>query len=160
MALRIAQTWSRRLDGAITDSEVGAETDVVPAEWWQRAVAYTIDWVVVSLTGQVLQLLLGDGFGTALSLLFPFAYFAWCNGEAGQTLGKRLLALHVVDANSGARIGFGRALLRYLAFLGLFFACIVPGVLSVLRPLRDPGRQTFHDKAVRSLVVAVVASVD
>lgn len=121
--------------------------------------AYTVDWVVVSLAGQVLQLALGD-FGTAVSLTIPFAYFAWCNGEMGQTLGKRLLGLHVVDQETGARIGMARGLLRYLAFLGLFLACIVPGILNVLRPLRDAKRQTFHDLAARSMVVAVVPSVD
>ena len=94
--------------------------------------------------------------GIALSLLFPFAYFAWGNGEVGRTLGKRVLRLHVVDQQTGARIGFGRALLRHLTFFVLFLALVVPGIINILFPLWDKNRQTLHDKVVRSMVVTVV----
>lgn len=104
-----------------------------------------------------MQSTLRADLGLALSLLFPFAYFAYCNGELGQTLGKRILGLHVVDQASGARIGFGRALLRHGIFFVLFLALVIPGVVNLLFPLWDRRRQTLHDKAVRSVVVTVVA---
>jgi uncharacterized RDD family membrane protein YckC len=141
-----------QLDGSVDDQKV----DVLHAEFWQRAVAYTIDWVVVFTLAQLLYVALPVDLAMALNLLFPFAYFAWCNGELGRTLGKRLLGLHVVDQESGARIGFGRALLRHLTFFLLFIALLIPGIVNVLFPLWDKRRQTLHDKVVRSVVVAVV----
>ena len=130
--------------------------DVLHAEWWQRAVAYTVDWVVVFSLGQILRAVLRADLAIALNLLFPFVYFAWGNGEFGRTLGKRVLGLHVVDHETGARIGFGRALLRHLTFMALFLALLVPGIIDVLFPLWDRQRQTLHDKVVRSLVVTVL----
>lgn len=141
-----------QLDGALAQDD----GEVLHAEWWQRAVAYTIDWVLVSVVGQFLQVYLRADLGLALSLLFPFLYFGWANGELGQTVGKRILRLHVVDHLSGARIGFGRGLLRHLTLFALFLALVVPGIVDVLFPLWDKRRQTLHDKVVRSVVVTVV----
>lgn len=111
--------------------------------------------MLVSITGQILQSTMRADLAIVFSLLLPFVYFGWCNGELGQTLGKRVLGLHVIDHESGARIGFGRGLLRHLTFFALFVAFIVPGIVDALLPLRDRRRQTLHDKAVRSVVVAV-----
>ena len=129
--------------------------EVLHAEWWQRAVAYTVDWVVIFTTSQALQALLRPDLAMAFVLLIPFAYFGWANGELGQTLGKRLLGLHVVDHETGARIGLGRALIRHFAFTVFFLAFAVPGLVNVLFPLWDRRRQTLHDKVVRSMVVSV-----
>lgn len=141
-----------QLDGALEDD--GGE--VLYAEWWQRAVAYTIDWVLVSVIGQILQVSIRADLAIALSLLFPFVYFGWANGELGQTLGKRILRLYVVDHVTGAKIGFARGLIRHFSFFALFVALVVPGVIDALFPLWDKKRQTLHDKVVRSVVVTVV----
>lgn len=106
--------------------------------------------------GQILQVSVRADLAIALSLLFPFVYFGWANGELGQTLGKRVLRLHVVDHLTGAKIGFGRGLIRHLSFFGLFVALVVPGIVDALFPLWDKKRQTLHDKVVRSVVVTVV----
>ena len=52
-------------------------------------------------------------------LLFP-VYTAVAEYRAGQTVGKRLLSIRVIR-ESGARIGFGQALLRQLPFFAQFF---------------------------------------
>ena len=46
--------------------------------------------------------------------MVPAAYFVLCHGTAGQTLGKRLLGVRVVD-ESGEPIGYLRALGRFAA---------------------------------------------
>jgi uncharacterized RDD family membrane protein YckC len=78
-------------------------------------------------------------------------YVALTEGRTGQTLGKKALGIKVVDTYTGAPIGSGRAVGRY-------FAKILSGIpcfLGFLWMLWDPQKQTWHDKIVRSYVVAV-----
>lgn len=83
-------------------------------------------------------------------------------GPDGQTLGKRLLRIRVVDEATAAPIGPGRGLGRAAVPAALGLLVVVPALLPVgfllailngLWPLWDARRQTFHDKAVRSVVV-------
>ena len=50
---------------------------------------------------------------------------------AGQTLGMMVSDVRVVSANRGARVGFGRAIARYAAFVGSLLALV--GVFSLFR---------------------------
>ncbi|MGF3057487.1 RDD family protein [Microbacterium sp. YY-01] len=73
-------------------------------------------------------------------------------GGAG-SVGMRLLGIRLVHADTGGRIGFGRALLRNIIF-GLAAAIVV----GYFTPLFDgSGRsQGWHDKAVHALMVTAV----
>jgi uncharacterized RDD family membrane protein YckC len=67
----------------------------------------------------------------------------------GATPGKRVMGIRVADAERGGPIGYGRGLLRRLAYL-------VGGVmlgLAWLLALGDTRAQTLHDKAARTLVI-------
>jgi uncharacterized RDD family membrane protein YckC len=69
----------------------------------------------------------------------------------GQTVGRRVIGVMVVDQASGQPIGTGRSVGRY-------FMAIVSGwlcYLGYLWMLWDPERQTWHDKVVNSVVVPV-----
>jgi uncharacterized RDD family membrane protein YckC len=70
-------------------------------------------------------------------------------GRQGQTLGARALGIRVVDVDTGAPIGPGRAVLRWMARVVSALACLV----GFLWMLGDPDRQTWHDKLTRSVVV-------
>jgi uncharacterized RDD family membrane protein YckC len=77
-------------------------------------------------------------------------YHTFMIGGTGQTLGKKAVGVRVVDASSGAPIGNGRALGRYL------FAAFISGnlcALGYLWALWDQRKQTWHDKVVSSVVV-------
>ena len=71
-------------------------------------------------------------------------------GSTGQTWGRRIVGIKVVDADQGTPIGFGRALGRQLfeAFISswIFY-------LGFLWMLWDDRNQTWHDKVVNSVVV-------
>lgn len=79
----------------------------------------------------------------------------------GQTLGKMMMGIKVVSLDSPAPIGFGRAFRRWaqLGVWTLFWWCLVGFVvqfLDSLSPTFDPRlRQAWHDKAARTVVVAV-----
>jgi len=122
------------------------------AEWWKRLLAIILDSIVVAAIGAVAFAVFKGILAYAVDPLVGFVYYGSLNG-AGQTLGKKLLHIRVVDQTTGQPIGFGRGLLRYLVYLLLFLACLVPGVINVLSPLWDNQRQAWHDKAVSSLVV-------
>jgi uncharacterized RDD family membrane protein YckC len=116
-------------------------------------VAIIIDSLLLGVVGGILGLILfGAGrlvFGFAIGL----AYYGYCNGVVGQTVGKMALRIRVVDRTTGQPIGLGRGVVRYFIYVILFAACLIPGIINGLSPLWDNLRQAWHDKAVNSLVV-------
>ena len=83
------------------------------------------------------------------------AYFVAMEGgpTAAAAVGKMAMHITVRDESTWAPIGYGRALGRRLLGMVLWWLLIVPGLLDVLWPLWDGRRQTWHDKAVHSVVV-------
>lgn len=65
-------------------------------------------------------------------------------------LGKRIVGTGVADAQTGEPIGYKRAALRRLVY------CVeaIPLYLAWLWMFTNPDRQTWHDKAARSVVVS------
>jgi uncharacterized RDD family membrane protein YckC len=84
--------------------QLGTENDVVI----QRVIAFVIDAVllgiVVGLVGVVLGAVLGRlaGFVTPLLGLVGIVYFIYMEGTYGQTIGKRVMSIVVVDEGGGA----------------------------------------------------------
>lgn len=70
-------------------------------------------------------------------------------GSTGQFWGHRAAGVRIVDANTGAPIGAGRAFGRYLAH----WLDAVPCYLGFLWPLWDAKKQTFADKIVRTVSI-------
>ena len=82
------------------------------------------------------------------------SYYIWVTGRTGQTPGKRLLGLWVVDSKSGAPIGIRRSLGRYFVQGILNFACYA-GLWSPLLDSSSGRFQGLHDKAVGSQVISI-----
>lgn len=71
-------------------------------------------------------------------------------GKTGQTWGRKMLGIRVVDIKTGQPIGMGRALGRTL------FEQTISGwlcYLGFLWMLWDKEQQTWHDKIINSIVV-------
>jgi uncharacterized RDD family membrane protein YckC len=87
--------------------------------------------------------------GAVLVLGFAL-YQAKRQGERGTTIGKQAVGIKVIDANTGANIGFGRSVGRQL------FAGFISGnvcLLGFLWAIWDKRSQTWHDKVVNSVVI-------
>jgi uncharacterized RDD family membrane protein YckC len=125
---------------------------MVLAEWWQRAVAGLIDFILFVVAAAILQSVLRF-FGVVSGIVVGLAYYGYLNGETGQTVGKMVMKIKVVSEETGETIGLGMGVVRALIYIVAWYACIVPGIVNSLFPLWDPKRQTIHDKAVKSLVV-------
>jgi uncharacterized RDD family membrane protein YckC len=115
---------------------------------------FTADRVSTIDGGERVNFHWGTG-GTVLSVLISLAYYGYLNGVRGQTVGKMVLKIKVIDADTGASIGLGRGLARWAIQIPLFLACGVGALLDALWPLWDKRNQAIHDKVARSVVIKV-----
>ncbi len=138
--------------------------------------AWLIDWVITSVVGSLVLLpihavrdagstasgspsqpFLGvtiTNQGAILFVLFVIIYTtAFTGSPRGQTPGMMALHARAVDANSGAPIGYARALARVVVEYLLFAVLIAPWVFDMVLPLWDPRRQTLHDKITTTVVI-------
>lgn len=103
---------------------------------------------------------LGGGWSVRLTPdsvpeLLSIAYFTYLHATAaGQSIGNRIAGVRVADAVTGRPLSAGRALLRVL----VSFVSEVVLLLGYLWMLRDPQRQTWHDKAAGSVVLLTAVS--
>ena len=149
------------------------------APWWKRLVAILIDGMIVGLSTLVVVLVFAAALGPSTTtnqpqqssagatlgalaglwivLAIPGAvYFGALNGSRrGQTVGKMALGIAVRDAQTGAPIGFWRAVGRNLITVVFSIALYIPYILDSLAPLWDRRRQAWHDKVAHSVVVDV-----
>jgi len=145
------------------DVEPGAGPSAVrPGGVWARALALTVDLCVVGglLLGATLARALGvaaprlflvsEAMAVTWSLFAPSAYFVLAHGTAGQTVGKWLLGLRVVDRD-GAAIGYAHALGRYVATL----AAAAPAGLGLVVAAFRRDRRGLHDLLAGTRVVRV-----
>lgn len=136
------------------------------AGFWIRFLAVFVDGIIVSIPTSILIAVFdGDSdyfVGTGarpgatvaanlISTIIGVIYYASLEGgPSGQTLGKRICGIRVVDAVTGQPgIGIGRGVGRYL---GRILSSIPLG-LGYFWMLWDDRKQTWHDKLAATLVV-------
>ena len=126
------------------------------ASWGRRVWASTLDAIFNILLLIPVAILVGlvrSDLSNFSGLLLSLVYFTLGHGGAsGQTWGKKLAGIRVVH-ESGAPIGYVRALIRWAVAIGLSILLIVPNLIDVLWPLWDSKKQALRDKAVGSIVV-------
>jgi len=126
------------------------------ASWGRRVWASTLDAIFNILLLIPVAILVGlvrSDLSNFSGLLLSLVYFTLGHGGAsGQTWGKKLAGIRVVH-ESGAPIGYVRALIRWAVAIGLSILLIIPNLIDVLWPLWDSKKQALRDKAVGSIVV-------
>lgn len=123
------------------------------AEWGQRAIGGLIDWFGPNIVASALIFGGSQTLGNLLSLLALAwgLYNAYLNGSTGQSIGKKVAGLKVVDANTGQLIGGGKGILRAFAHIVDSIICYI----GFLFPLWDSKKQTLADKIVGTVVLNV-----
>ncbi len=86
--------------------------------------------------------------GAVLITLLVIGYYTFFWTLVGFTPGKAFLGLKVVR-RSGAKLSFGRALLRFFSY----WISAIPLFLGFLWVLWDPNRQGWHDKIAGTQVL-------
>lgn len=161
-------------------------TEALQQEWiagfWRRIGAIFIDTLLLGLVGFLLGLAFESVFvqmgswGRLIGFVIALVYFGAMNSKLchGQTIGKRLLALRVVDAGNQP-ISLVRSVLRYTVFAVPFYfnnaifsnealysilryplsLVIFGGLFSIiyLYIFNRATRQSLHDLAVGTYVV-------
>lgn len=141
----------------------GVPQGVTFAHWGKRVGATVIDSLI--LLAAYIPALIGAGLasdpgtagmGTVLTLIGLVLYigvFVWnvCikQGSTGYTVGKGVMGIKLVKAETGQPIGGGMSFVRQIAHIldGL------PCYLGFLWPLWDANRQTFADKIIGTYVI-------
>jgi uncharacterized RDD family membrane protein YckC len=150
--------------------------------FWRRFGALVIDWIILFVAGHILGIAFFNFFsalgssGLLVGLGLAVLYFGLQNSVlcGGQTPGKRLLGIEVVDAE-GKSILPAHSVVRYLilglpffalnpavlgpiftTWMGLLLATVMSfwiGTITYLFLFNVPTRQTLHDRIVHTYVV-------
>lgn len=157
--------------------------------FWRRIGALFIDTLILGVFGYVLGIFLEDtfvqlgGWGKLIGFVISITYFGVMNSSlsGGQTIGKQLLNIRVVDA-SNATISVQKSFLRY-SFIAVPFSLngaqftsdallsyfiyplsiiIFGGLFSIvyLYILNRATRQSLHDLVVGTYVVNAESSAE
>jgi uncharacterized RDD family membrane protein YckC len=124
------------------------------AGFGRRLVAVIVDGIILGIPYWILLALISDTAAWGLSVLIDAAYLTYLEGSAaGQTVGKKMLGIRVIDFRTGGPIGYGRAFIRYI---GRFVSAIAI-LVGYLWMLWDREKQTWHDKFANCVVVPTEA---
>jgi len=124
----------------------------VMAGFWIRFLGAFIDGILLAIVAFILGLIIGmDTVNQRqiLSYLLGAVYFTYFHTTTGQSLGQKLVNVKVVDEATGGTIDFVRAFIRWLVSIVSGLALLI----GYLWMLWDPKKQTWHDKASKTLVI-------
>jgi uncharacterized RDD family membrane protein YckC len=175
---------------AIQHEIEGVSANMVVSGIWRRLAAFAVDVILLGFAGFFSGLFLFDFYlslgsaGLFLGLIVATAYFGLLNSTmgSGQTLGKRLFSIRVVDA-AGNGISPARSILRYLIlslpfwigkaimvgfFSGSFWFEMLASAISLLGfaglayfyLFNRQTRQSIHDLAIGTYVVRTTSPRD
>jgi uncharacterized RDD family membrane protein YckC len=124
------------------------------ASFGTRFLAALIDAVLVGVVEGVLFGIGGRAAGQGIGGLVGLVYSVYFHGSpSGQTVGKHVMNIRVIDFNTGGPLGYGKAFIRWLCSLLSGIVCL----LGYLWMLWDPEKQTWHDKLAGTVVVPTSA---
>ena len=148
--------WGKRVGATLLDALVGMVA-LIPYFIGAGMAASGATTELNPTTGQY-ETTAGEGSGLGLALmglgvLLFLAFFIWnvCikQGKTGYTIGKGVMGIKLVKAETGQPIGAGMSFVRYLAHI----VDALPCDLGYLWPLWDAKRQTFADKIIGTYVI-------
>lgn len=146
----------------MSSQDAGFPPGISAGDLGRRVVAYVIDAALpavlsagavagVTLVPQ-LELRIVFGIVAGLLCLGWLVVLWWSQGTRGASPGMKLMRLEVVAVENGRPVGWGRAIIRTLVFLGLSLTSIGLIVMLVMLVLQ-PRRQGWHDLASRAVVI-------
>lgn len=116
----------------------------------ERFGAFLIDGIILFAVNFVVGLILpGQILEFLVSLAIGVGYVVYFWTSSGQTPGKMLVGLKVVNADTGQLIDPGTAVLRYVGYLA---SSIALG-LGFLWIIWDPKKEGWHDKIAKTRVI-------
>jgi uncharacterized RDD family membrane protein YckC len=118
----------------------------------ERAVALIIDWVIAGIIGFIVGLIITEPvLNVLVSLVIGIAYYVGFWTTTGQTPGKMVMKLQVIDADTGQVCDPGKAFIRYIGYI----ISAIPLGLGFWWVIWDPNNEGWHDKIAKTRVVKV-----
>ncbi|MFD1826631.1 MULTISPECIES: RDD family protein [Mumia] len=151
-------SWWARVAAVLIDGLIASLLTVVPVIVGVIVLAGATETTNTSLDETRSEITNGGQFALGLGLillgvLIGLVFQIWNQGirqgQGGQSLGKQLLGIKVIEMRTGEPQGAAKGVLRYVLYAVLANACF----LDVLWPLWDAKKQTWHDMIVSSVVV-------
>ena len=148
--------WGKRVGATLLDALLGMVA-LIPYFIGAGMAASGATTELNPTTGQY-ETTAGEASGLGLALiglgvLLSLAFFIWnvCikQGKTGYTIGKGVMGIKLVKAETGQPIGAGMSFVRYLAHI----VDVIPCYIGYLWPLWDAKRQTFADKIIGTYVI-------
>jgi uncharacterized RDD family membrane protein YckC len=123
------------------------------ANFGQRLGAIIVDGIIIGVVFLVIYFI-NRVLAEIVAILLGLAYYTYFEGSgSGQTPGKKLLGIRVIDFKAGGSVGYGRAFVRQLGRILSGALCY----LGYLWMLWDKEKQTWHDKIATTVVVPTSA---
>ena len=121
------------------------------AEWGTRASGFLIDFAAVIVVGVIASFIGGPLVVVVQLLSLGWVLYNSCylQGATGQSVGKRVVGIKLVRADTRQPVGFGLALGRQFCHI----VDSIPLFIGYFAPLWDEKKQTFADKIVGTVVV-------
>ncbi len=129
----------------------GTSSETVSADFGTRLVAGLIDAVIVGVPTFILMAILPLMLVWALALAGGIAYQVYFWTSTGQTIGKKAMGLKVVNAETGALLDTGGAVMRYVGYM----VSAIPLYLGFFWVIWDPQHDGWHDKIAKTKVIKV-----
>jgi uncharacterized RDD family membrane protein YckC len=122
------------------------------ASWGLRVQAALVDWFGPTFVAEVIYFAINRAFGSLLLLVaLAWALFqAYQAGATGQSLGKKMAGIRLLNEKTGQPIGGGLGIGRYFLHILDSIPCVPVGLLW---PLWDAKKQTFADKILTTIVI-------
>lgn len=136
------------------------------ASFWTRFAAFFVDGVITGIIGAMIGGAIGMAWGASGALKNPndililqlvsivvsmgvrAAYFIYFIGKSGQTPGKKLCKVRVVNAD-GSAVGYGKATGR---FFGYFLSSFIL-YIGFLMAAWDDEKRALHDRLCNTRVI-------
>jgi len=152
----------------MSDSESNTPSKIILAKWTDRFVAWLIDFIIISaISTSIIFVLFGtiyyeyewEGFWAESSTYIPtsiifFGYWVILEYKTGQTIGKKILNLKVVNV-SGNKVNLKGIL---ISSFGKSFLLPVDVILGWI--LTNEKRQRMFNKLGDTIVVKIKVSSD
>jgi uncharacterized RDD family membrane protein YckC len=149
--------------------------------FWRRLTAFWIDKFILTAIGVMLffvgSVALGLGISPydmaeqpeilfalgmkvmvifqAITVFLDMAYFTYFHGTTGQTPGKRLMGLRVVQ-DTGEALSLGTAFLRWVGYI----VSALPMLMGFIWAGVDRRKQAWHDKIAGTVVIDLYQVVE
>jgi len=128
-----------------------AHDDTISADFGTRLVAWLVDAIIIGVPTFILLMILPLPLAYLLAFVGGIAYQVYFWTTTGQTVGKKLMGLKVVSAETGELLDTGGAAIRYIGYV----ISGIPLYLGFLWVIWDPKHEAWHDKIAKTKVIRV-----